>query len=129
MCLGRTLPTLHACSGETGRNACADKCCGSNDTAHYCLWDLENNATLEDMVNNNEAKHRLTTAIRNYKATGQPFFVGQGYGCSGCLSASWADTWIDTIDHTCLGSSPNVGLAWCQRLLFCLPEYVVNTCY
>eukprot|EP00730_Choanoeca_flexa_P013745 TRINITY_DN5658_c0_g2_i1.p1 TRINITY_DN5658_c0_g2~~TRINITY_DN5658_c0_g2_i1.p1 ORF type:complete len:644 (+),score=152.35 TRINITY_DN5658_c0_g2_i1:27-1958(+) len=65
--------------GETGRNACADKCCGANDTAHYCLWDLSDNATLEDMVNNNEAKNRLKTAIHNYKATGQPFFVGQGY--------------------------------------------------
>eukprot|EP00045_Choanoeca_perplexa_P010749 m.111209 g.111209 ORF g.111209 m.111209 type:complete len:643 (+) comp15379_c0_seq1:1244-3172(+) len=65
--------------GETGRNACPEKCCGSNDTAHYCLWDLQGNATLEDMVNNNEAKNRLITAVRNYKATGQPFFVGQGY--------------------------------------------------
>lgn len=65
-------------SGETGKNACSEQCCGANDTAHYCLWDLSGNATLEDMVNNNEAKTRLTTAIQNYKATGQPFFVGQG---------------------------------------------------
>ncbi|EDQ87110.1 uncharacterized protein MONBRDRAFT_27633 [Monosiga brevicollis MX1] len=65
--------------GENGTNACPNNCCGANDTAHYCLWDLSQGALLEDQINNAEAASRLQAAAKNFRETGQPFFLGQGY--------------------------------------------------
>eukprot|EP00056_Hartaetosiga_gracilis_P012982 m.210119 g.210119 ORF g.210119 m.210119 type:complete len:630 (+) comp13779_c2_seq20:127-2016(+) len=63
-----------------GTNECAEKCCGSNDTAHYCLYDFKDNGgLLEDEINSNVAWARLEEAIDNWQEKKQPFFVGQGF--------------------------------------------------
>eukprot|EP00039_Didymoeca_costata_P031474 m.34908 g.34908 ORF g.34908 m.34908 type:complete len:665 (+) comp8803_c0_seq1:68-2062(+) len=66
-------------SGKVNKsNECAEKCCGSNDTAHYCLYDLKPNTYLLDQTVRNLVLQRLDVAVDNYKKTGQPFFVGMG---------------------------------------------------
>jgi len=66
-------------------NLCNSTCCrppggeSSNQSdPHFCLFDVQPGTYLLDQTVRNIAAERLTVAVQNRNATGQPFFLGMG---------------------------------------------------
>ena len=78
---GEPLPYLNAGkvnATDTPECKAKGKCCGVNLYGHGCTRGIVNDTFLLDQTVRNIAVDRLDEAMDNWKATGQPFFVGMG---------------------------------------------------